>query len=154
MLPLPFKLNQAGRHHIPSQMHKVTNWPASDASLRQRGSLTVWFTDEAIEAWRAEPRTTRGGQPGQAGQLRRGEGRDATFGRAPPAQGPQQPGGELVWGVLCQALSNRISWSWSAAVSQNRSATCRRRSEGSPPWARRTAPRTCIRLARLDPNHD
>jgi hypothetical protein len=39
------------------------NWPAYDASLRQRGSLTVWFTDEAIAAWEAEPRTTRGGQP-------------------------------------------------------------------------------------------
>jgi hypothetical protein len=31
--------------------------------LRQRGSLTVWFTDEAIAAWQAEPRTTPGGQP-------------------------------------------------------------------------------------------
>src|SRR4051794_30102899 len=31
--------------------------------LRQRGSLTVWFTAEAIAAWRAAPRTTRGGQP-------------------------------------------------------------------------------------------
>jgi len=41
----------------------VTNWPVYDASLRQRGSLTVWFTDEAIAAWAAEPRTTRGGQP-------------------------------------------------------------------------------------------
>src|SRR5215203_3421396 len=60
---LAFKLNQAGRHHIPRQKHKVTNWPAYDASLRQRGSLTVWFTDEAIRAWAAEPRTTRGGQP-------------------------------------------------------------------------------------------
>ena len=60
---VPFKLNQAGRHHIPRQRRKVTNWPAYDASLRQRGSLTVWFTDEAIAAWRAEPRTTRGGQP-------------------------------------------------------------------------------------------
>src|SRR5215213_3496991 len=63
MLLLPFKLNQAGRHNIPRQTHKVTNWPAYDASLRQRGSLTVWFTDEAIQAWAAEPRTTRGGQP-------------------------------------------------------------------------------------------
>src|SRR4051794_16970294 len=63
MPTLPFKLNQAGRHHIPRQRHRVTNWPAYDASLRQRGSLTVWFTDEAIAAWRAEPRTTRGGQP-------------------------------------------------------------------------------------------
>src|SRR3712207_5674959 len=63
MPPFPFKLNQAGRRHIPRQKRKVTNWPAYDASLRQRGSLTVWFTDDAISAWRAEPRTTRGGQP-------------------------------------------------------------------------------------------
>src|SRR5829696_2659178 len=63
MLILPFQLNQDRRHHIPKQTHRVTNWPAYDASLRQRGSLTVWFTDEAIAAWKAEPRTTRGGQP-------------------------------------------------------------------------------------------
>jgi hypothetical protein len=31
--------------------------------LRRRGSLTVWIMDEAIAAWRAEPRTTPGGQP-------------------------------------------------------------------------------------------
>src|SRR3954454_14111224 len=60
---VPFKLNQDRRHHIQRQQHKVTNWPAYDASLRQRGSLTIWFTDAAIRAWRAEPRTTRGGQP-------------------------------------------------------------------------------------------
>src|SRR3954470_17539533 len=60
MPTFPFKLNQAGRPHIPRQRRKVTNWPAYDASLRQRGSLTVWFTDEAIRAWAAEPRTTRG----------------------------------------------------------------------------------------------
>src|SRR4051812_8206666 len=60
---VPFKLNQDRRHHIPRQQRKVTNWPAYDASLRQRGSLTVWFTEEAIAAWKAEPRTTRGGQP-------------------------------------------------------------------------------------------
>jgi len=59
---LPFKLNQDRRHHIPKQKHKVTNWREYDASLRQRGSLTVWFTDEAIAAWTAEPRTTPGGQ--------------------------------------------------------------------------------------------
>src|SRR5215213_1308800 len=63
MPTLPFKLNQAGRHHIPRQKHKVTNWPAYDASLRQRGSLAVWFTDDAVAAWAAEPRTIRGGQP-------------------------------------------------------------------------------------------
>src|SRR3954452_11817370 len=63
MPALPFKLNQDRRHHIPRQTHKVTNWPAYDASLRRRGSLTVWFSAEAIEGWAAEPRTTPGGQP-------------------------------------------------------------------------------------------
>src|SRR5918997_351775 len=60
---VPFKLNQDRRHHIPRQRRTVTNWPAYDASLRQRGSLTVWFTEEAVGAWAAEPRMTRGGQP-------------------------------------------------------------------------------------------
>jgi Transposase DDE domain len=59
---LPFNLNQDRRHHIPRQQHKVTNWPAYEAGLRQRGGLTVWFTDEAVAAWAATPRTTRGGQ--------------------------------------------------------------------------------------------
>jgi hypothetical protein len=63
MSAVPFKANAAGRHHIPRQRHRVTNWSEYDAALRQRGSLTVWFTEEAIAAWRAEPRTTRGGQP-------------------------------------------------------------------------------------------
>ncbi len=41
----------------------MTNWAAYDIALRQRGSLTVWFTEAAIAAWKASPRTTRGGQP-------------------------------------------------------------------------------------------
>src|SRR3712207_2591939 len=60
---LPFKANQHRRHRIPRQRHRVTNSSAYDAALRARGSLTVWFSDEAIAAWAAEPRSTRGGQP-------------------------------------------------------------------------------------------
>jgi hypothetical protein len=60
---MPFKTNSDRRHHIPKQRHKVTNWSDYDAGLRQRGSLTVWFTEEAVSAWKAEPRTTPGGQP-------------------------------------------------------------------------------------------
>src|SRR5690349_18958265 len=63
MSAVPFKANAARRHRIPRQRHRVTNWAAYEAGLRQRGSLTVWFTDAAVAAWRAEPRTTRGGQP-------------------------------------------------------------------------------------------
>jgi len=53
MPTLPFKLNQDRRHHIPKQKHRVTNSAVCDAALRQRGSLTVWFTDEAVAAWKA-----------------------------------------------------------------------------------------------------
>jgi hypothetical protein len=60
---LPFKAQAPRRHHIPKQKHRVTNWAEYDAGLRARGSLTLWFTPEAVEAWKAEPRTGRGGQP-------------------------------------------------------------------------------------------
>jgi hypothetical protein len=60
---VPFKANAARRHHIPKQKHRVTNWAEYDAGLRARGSLAIWFTPEAVEAWKAEPRTGRGGQP-------------------------------------------------------------------------------------------
>ena len=40
----------------------MANWAEYDAGLRQRGSLTIWFTEQAIAAWQAKPRTTRGGQ--------------------------------------------------------------------------------------------
>jgi hypothetical protein len=60
---LPFKANADRRHRIPRQRHQVTNRPAYEAGLRARGSLTIWFSDAAVEAWRAGPRTTRGGQP-------------------------------------------------------------------------------------------
>ena len=60
---MPFKHHAQHRHRIPKPRYRVTNGPEYDAALRRRGSLTVWFTDEAIAAWRAEPRTTPGGQP-------------------------------------------------------------------------------------------
>jgi len=60
---VPFKAKAVSRHHIPKQARRVTNWAAYDASLRQRGSLTVWFSEDAIAGWRAEGRTTSGGQP-------------------------------------------------------------------------------------------
>src|SRR6478752_9449673 len=60
---MPFKANAACQHHILKQQHRVTNWAEYDAGLRARGSLTVWFTPEAVTAWAAAPRTTRGGQP-------------------------------------------------------------------------------------------
>jgi hypothetical protein len=64
---VPFKANAERRHHIPKQRHRARNSAAYDAALRQRGSLTIWFTDAAIASWKAEARTTRGGQPRYSG---------------------------------------------------------------------------------------
>jgi Transposase DDE domain len=60
---VPFKHHAGHRHHIPKPRYRVTNWAEYDAGLKRRGSLTVWFADEAVAAWRAEPQTTPGGQP-------------------------------------------------------------------------------------------
>jgi heme-degrading monooxygenase HmoA len=59
---MPHKYNADRRHHIPRARYKVTNWRDYEAGLRQRGSLTIWFSEEAVAAWRAAPRTTPGGQ--------------------------------------------------------------------------------------------
>src|SRR5918994_395532 len=59
---MPHKYNADRRHHIPRACYKVTNWKAYEAGLRQRGSLTIWFSEEAVAAWQAVARTTPGGQ--------------------------------------------------------------------------------------------
>jgi hypothetical protein len=56
------KYNANRRHWNPRTRYKVTNWQTYDASLQQRGSLTIWFTDEAMAVWRAASRITPGGQ--------------------------------------------------------------------------------------------
>ena len=60
---MPYKFNEPRRHKIPTAKYRVTNWPDYDAALVRRGALTVWFTDEAIAAWRAPATGRRGGQP-------------------------------------------------------------------------------------------
>ncbi|MEK1892162.1 MAG: transposase [Rhizobium sp.] len=41
---------------------RVANWREYEAGLRRRGSLTLWLTPEALSAWQAPRRKTRGGQ--------------------------------------------------------------------------------------------
>ena len=59
---MPRKLNAERRHRIPKMGFRVTNWAEYEAGLRRRGSLTMWVTQEAMDAWDAAPRSTRGGQ--------------------------------------------------------------------------------------------
>jgi hypothetical protein len=54
-----FKRSQA---KYVKQTHKITNWPSCDRALVNRGSLTFWFTDNAIRKWTAPPSGKAGGQ--------------------------------------------------------------------------------------------
>ena len=59
---MPFKFNATRRHRIPRAQYRVRNWPAYEAGLRQRGDLTLWIDEAALDSWRAPRRNTPGGQ--------------------------------------------------------------------------------------------
>ena len=59
---MPYKYNEPRRHRIPKARYKVSNWREYDEALQQRGSLTVWVTPEALEAW-APAKTGQRGRP-------------------------------------------------------------------------------------------
>jgi hypothetical protein len=60
---MPYKFHESRRHKFPKARYRVTNWQEYDAALVRRGNLTLWFTEEAVAAWRAPATGKRGGQP-------------------------------------------------------------------------------------------
>lgn len=60
---MPHKFNASRRHKFEQKRYRITNWPDYNESLRQRGDVTVWLSDEVEADWRTERRKTRGGQP-------------------------------------------------------------------------------------------
>ena len=48
---MPHKHNADRRHHIPKMSFKVQNWPAYEAGLCRRGSLTFCIEDAALACW-------------------------------------------------------------------------------------------------------
>jgi len=42
--------------------YRIRNWPAYNAALIGRGSLTLWVDEAALEAWRYTGPTQRGAQ--------------------------------------------------------------------------------------------
>jgi hypothetical protein len=57
MLYMPHKFNADRRDKIPKQKQRVTNWSEYNEGLRQRGDLTVWISDDALDLWAAPRRT-------------------------------------------------------------------------------------------------
>jgi hypothetical protein len=58
---MPYQANAAQRHKFPKAQYQVKNWGEYDRALQERGSLTLWFTPEALAAWHA-PKTGRRGR--------------------------------------------------------------------------------------------
>ena len=54
---MPYKYNDKKRHKFDKPKYKVTNWSEYEKSLIRRGSLTIWFTEEARKAWHPEKKT-------------------------------------------------------------------------------------------------
>ena len=48
---MPYKFNEGRRDKIKKSRYRVTNWQDYNDALRRRGDITIWFTEEAIEAW-------------------------------------------------------------------------------------------------------
>ena len=59
---MPHKFNAARRHKFDKAQYRVIHWAEYNESLRQRGDLTIWVSDEAQSVWSAPRRTSRGGQ--------------------------------------------------------------------------------------------
>lgn len=48
---MPDKHNADRRHRIPKMAFKAQNWPTYETGRRQRGNLTLWIEDAALESW-------------------------------------------------------------------------------------------------------
>ena len=59
---MPRKFNATRRHKFDKAQYRVINWAEYNESLRQRGNLTIWVSEEAQSVWSAPRRTSRSGQ--------------------------------------------------------------------------------------------
>ena len=57
---MPYKHNESRRHKIQKSGYRVTNWKEYNQALRDRGDITIWFTEEAVRDWHPEKSGKRG----------------------------------------------------------------------------------------------
>jgi len=56
------KYPKRSQYKYAKSSYRIRNWPEYEAGLRRRGDLTVWLSDDAINAWRAPASGQPGGQ--------------------------------------------------------------------------------------------
>jgi hypothetical protein len=61
---MPYTLKDSVRHKFTKKAYNVRDWAKYDEGLKNRGNLTIWFSEDAIAAWNhVQPeKRKRGGQ--------------------------------------------------------------------------------------------
>lgn len=59
---MPFKFNASRRDKFATAKYRVTNSAEYNEALRQRGDVTVWFSEDAVSGWCAGRSGKRGAQ--------------------------------------------------------------------------------------------
>jgi hypothetical protein len=54
---------------VAKQRFKITNWNVYNKAFVNRGSLTFWLNESAIQAWYDEPKTSSRGRPQRYSEL-------------------------------------------------------------------------------------
>ena len=56
------KYPKRSQYKYAKSPYRVRNWAMYEASLRRRGDLTIWLSEDAIKSWREPPSGKPGGQ--------------------------------------------------------------------------------------------
>ena len=57
---MPFKHNQPKRHHFKKPTYHQSNYAEYNQSLRDRGRIDIWLSDEIMKNWQSDQRTYDG----------------------------------------------------------------------------------------------
>ena len=57
---MPYKYNGSRRHHFKKPTYRQTNYAEYNQSLRDRGRIDIWLSDDIIENWQTEQRSYDG----------------------------------------------------------------------------------------------
>lgn len=59
---MAYRYPKRNQYKYTKKPYRIRNWPAYETALRKRGELTLWFSQEAIQAWHAPSSGKPGGQ--------------------------------------------------------------------------------------------